>query len=196
MKDIYKKIWALAKPYYMKGRPMDIDHIEWMIDDALLICQKENIDDALLLPLVILHDVGYGDVPQGNPFNVDLRKAHTKAGEKITKNILTDINYDSEKSDKISYYVSVHDNWALDDNEIYLKDIILGSFNDLDFMWMATPKGFPALKKILNKNDLEMIEYLKKDDKLINRPFSTSSSKNLFYKYLENRSNEFKNIKN
>jgi len=49
MKNIYSKIWKLAKPYYEKGRPMDIDHIEWMMKDALLVSEKENLDDSLII---------------------------------------------------------------------------------------------------------------------------------------------------
>jgi hypothetical protein len=37
MKQIYREIWELAKPYYEKGRPMDIDHIRWMMKDAFLV---------------------------------------------------------------------------------------------------------------------------------------------------------------
>ena len=187
MKKIYQQIWKLAKPYYKKGRPMDIDHIEWMMKDALFVCEKENIDDSLLLPLVILHDVGYAEVPKDNPFNLDLRKAHMKAGKKIAKEILEKVNYPKEKIKKICYYVSVHDNWALGDYEIYQKDIILGIFTDLDFTWMVTNKGFPALMKILNKNKKEMVKYIENSEKLTDRPFSTKTTKELYQKYLNQR---------
>ena len=53
MKLIYQQLWELAKQYYEKGRPMDLDHVEWMMKDALFVCEKENIDDSIFLPLVI-----------------------------------------------------------------------------------------------------------------------------------------------
>ena len=118
MNQIYEDIWKLAKSYYEKGRPMDIDHIEWMMKDAFLVCQKENLDDSLLLPLVILHDVGYAEVPKDNPFKLNLRKAHMEAGAKIARHILEKLNYPKDKIKKIEYYVSVHDNWALGDNSV------------------------------------------------------------------------------
>jgi hypothetical protein len=34
MNKIYNQIWQLAKPYYKKGRTMDIDHIEWIMKEA------------------------------------------------------------------------------------------------------------------------------------------------------------------
>ena len=187
MKQIYQQIWKLAKPYYKKGRPMDIDHIEWMMKDALLVCKKENLDDTLLLPLVILHDVGYAEVPKDNPYNLDLRKAHMKAGKKIAKEILEKVNYPKDKIKTISYYVSVHDNWALGNNKIYQKDVILGTFTDLDFIWMTTKKGFPAISKILKKNKKEMVQYIENNEKLVERPFATKTVKELFQKYLQQR---------
>ena len=187
MKQIYQQIWKLAKPYYKKGRPMDIDHIEWMMKDALLVCEKEKLDDTLLLPLVILHDVGYAEVPKDNPYNLDLRKAHMKAGKKIAKEILEKVNYPKDKIKTISYYVSVHDNWALGNNKIYQKDVILGTFTDLDFIWMTTKKGFPAISKILKKNKKEMVQYIENNEKLVERPFATKTVKELFQKYLQQR---------
>ena len=159
MKEIYKKIWKLAKPYYEKGRPMDIDHIEWMMKDALLVCEKEGIDEEILLPLAILHDVGYANVSKEDPYKIETRKAHMKEGAKIAKEILAKVKYPKEKAEKIVYYVSVHDNWAFGDDE-YKRDRSLGAFKDLDFIWMATPKGFPAMMKVLGKNKKEMIEYI------------------------------------
>jgi hypothetical protein len=190
MKQIYEEIWKLAKRYYKKGRPMDLDHIEWMMKDAVLVCQKENLDDSLLLPLVILHDVGYAEVTKDSPFKLNLRKAHMEAGAKIARRILEKLNYPEDKIQKIEYYISVHDNWALGDNEIYKRDKILGAFTDLDYMWMATPKGFPALMKILNKNNQEMLEYLETNDKPKLRPFFTKTTKNLYEGYLEDRRKE------
>ena len=190
MKQIYEEIWKLAKPYYVKGRLMDIDHIKWMMKDASIVCQKENLDDSLLLPLVILHDVGYSEVPKDNPFKLNLRKAHMKAGAKIARRILEQLNYPKDKIEKVEHYISVHDNWALGDNEIYKKDKILGVFNDLDFMWAATSKGFPAVMKILNKNRQETLEFLYTDDKQKLRPFSTKTTKDLYGKYLEDRQKE------
>lgn len=189
MNQIYTKIWELAKPYYEKGRPMDIDHIEWMMQEAFLVCQKENLDDSLLLPLVILHDVGYG-VGNHIYFEKDLKKEHMVKGKQIAKEILSKLNYLHEKIEKISYYISVHDNWIFGENEIYKKDIILGTFSDLDYIWMATPKGFPALMKILGKNKQEMLEYLEINDKPKLRPFSTDTTKNLYEKYMDNRRKE------
>lgn len=191
MDKIYSQIWKLAKPYYKIGRSMDIDHIEWMMKDALLVCEKERLDDSLLLPLVILHDVGYSKAPKKNPWGLDMRKIHMREGEIITRKILTELNYPPDKIEKICYYVSVHDNWAYGDIEPFNKEKILGVFTDLDFTWMATPKGFPAVMEILNKDEKEMIEYLEdRETPAKGLPFSTKTTKELFEKYMDDRKKE------
>lgn len=185
-KEIYDLIWEKAKPYYEKGRPFDIEHIEWMIKDALLICEKESIDDSILLPLVILHDVGYSELDDlKNPYKLETRRAHMKAGAKIAKQILSEIDYPSPKISKIVDYIAIHDNWAFDENERYTNDKILGTFNDLDYMWLATEKGFKSGMKIMNLNQNEMLDYLKNNQKLIKRPFATQTALELYNDYLK-----------
>jgi len=191
MKEIYSKIWKLAKPYYEKGRQMDIDHIEWMMKEAMIVSEKENIDEEILIPLAILHDVGYAEVPKDNPFNLDIRKAHMEAGAKIAKQILEKVNYPKEKTEKIVYYVSVHDNWALGNDE-YKRDKLLGAFKDLDFIWMTTPKGFLAIRKILGKNKKEMIKYIESRPKEEGLVLTTKTTKELFKNYLSCRKKELK----
>jgi hypothetical protein len=188
MKPIYRKMWELAKPYYLKGRPMDIDHIEWMMKDALLVCKEENIDDTLLLPLVILHDVGYAEVSRNDYYNLDIRKAHMKAGEIIARRILEDLDYPKEKLDKICYYISVHDNWAFDDLKVY-EDPILNVFKDLDFIWIVTEKGFPAVMQVLGKNKQEMWDSVLAEPTPIygKKPFANKTTENIYKNYLKQR---------
>jgi hypothetical protein len=194
MKEIYSKIWELAKEYYLRGRAMDIDHVQWMMEDAMKVCKKEGIDDTLLLPLVILHDVGYAEVPKGNPFKLDLRKAHMEAGAKIAKKILKQVNYPKGKIEKIGYYVSVHDNWAFGVVDVYLKDIVLNVFNDLDFIWMYTPKGFPAMMTVMNKTSEDLLQWLESQPSPSEgkKPFSTKTTKDLYDGYLAARQKEFR----
>lgn len=187
MKQVYDKIWELAKPYYKKGRPMDINHIEWMMKDAFLVCQEEHLDDSLLLPLVILHDVGYAEVPEDNPFKLNLRKVHMEAGAKIARHILEKLNYPEAQKEKIVYYVSVHDSWAIGNSKEFNKNHILGAFNDLDFIWMVTPVGFETVRTTIGKSPQEMLEYIEFDEKHKLRPFSTKITENLYKKYFENR---------
>lgn len=186
-------MWDLAKPYYEQGRPMDIDHIKWMMNEANIICKNEKIDDSLLLPLCILHDVGYSEYSQSNYYSLDIRKAHMDAGAKIAKNILKKLKYDEEKTEKIVYYVSVHDNWAFGEVDLFEKNIILGVFKDLDFLWIATKKGFEAIRKTLKKTKEEMFEQIISEPSPIGgkKAFSTKTTKELYEKCLKELKKDF-----
>jgi hypothetical protein len=171
---------------------MDIDHVEWMMKEALLVCEKENLDDSLLVPLVILHDVGYSainNVKNVDYYQGDIRKAHMKAGKIITTDILKQLEYPNTKTGQIAKYVSVHDNWSFGEIDLYMNDKILGNFKDLDYIWMFTPKGFSLVQKILGKTNKEMIEYLKTEPSPIGgkKPFSSQTTKRLHDKYLRDR---------
>ena len=67
---------------------------------------------------------------------------------------------------------------------------MLGTFNDLDYMWMSTPQGFAAVMGILRKSPHEMLEYLEKNDKPILRPFSTNTTRALYEQYMAGRRRE------
>lgn len=190
MDKIYQDIWKLAKPYYLKGRPMDVDHIAWMMKEVIRLCELDNLDISLLLPLAILHDVGYSalvDPKTANYYDVNTRKFHMEAGKDIAEEILNNVNYPEDKSKKICHYVSIHDNWAFGEVDIYMKDKILGVFKDLDYLWIFYPKGFEAIRKVLKKNTKEMIEHLKAEASPIGgkKPFSTENTKKLHDEYLK-----------
>ena len=110
-----------------------------------------------------------------------------EVGARISREILEQLNYPSNKINRIQYYVSIHDNWAFNDKE---KDKLLGIFRDLDFIWMVTSKGFFAVRKILCKNSKEMIKYIE-SEKVI---FSSRLTKKLYKRYLKSRKKELKVI--
>jgi len=192
MKEIYLKMWELAKPYYLKARPEDVDHIQWMMKDAMFICEQENIDDSLLLPLVIFHDVGYALVDSTRFLEKGPRKEHMKQGARIVKEELTKLNYDKNKIEKISYYISVHDNWSFGEVDIYITDIILGTFKDLDYIWTYTKIGFDARTRDYNKTPREFLIELIDEPSPIHskKPFSNKTTEKLHIKYLEERKKE------
>jgi hypothetical protein len=188
----YTKILDLAEPYYRKGRPSDLLHIDWMMNAANLVCFKEGIDSTILQPLVILHDVGYSMVPNFAGFSAEVRKKHMEEGAKIAQEILHKLNYPKEKAEKIVHYVSVHDNWALGDNDSFNSDKVLGTFSDLDYIWMVTPSGFSAVRQMLKKSPYQMLEYIVLNDKPRLRHFCTKTTAALYEQYLEDRQEELK----
>ncbi len=185
MDKIYEQIWNLAKPHYKKGRPQDVTHIEWIMKEAKLVAKQEKLDETILIPLAILHDVGYSRVPKDNSYKKQIRELHMQEGSIIAREILEKLKYPKAQKEKIIYYVSIHDSWAIGNSKEFRKDKILGAFNDLDFIWMTTPIGFETVRKMIGKTPQEMIEYIVSDEKYKLRPMNKTTQK-LFNQYLEN----------
>jgi len=171
---------------------MDVEHIEWMMEKVEEMCKHEEIDESILMPLAILHDVGYSELSDPitvNYYNKDVRRAHMDLGAKIAEKILKTVDYSKNKSKKIINYIKIHDNWAFGEVDIYINDKILGSFKDLDYLWIYTKIGCKAIQKILKKNNLEMLDHLRNEITPIygKKPFSTEFTKKLRETYLKDR---------
>jgi len=188
MKKIYSKIWKLAKPYYKRGRPMDIAHISWMMNEADKICQLEKVDDSILLPLVILHDVGYG-ISEKVYFQKNKKELHMKEGAKLAKEILEKVRYSPEKIQIICNLIRVHDYWIYKRYSVYKKNKLLWIFNDLDFIWLVSSRGFKIMIKLLNKNKKEMLSYILADIRHKRIGFACKSTKKLYENYLRRLKN-------
>ena len=157
MQKIYQKILKKAIPYYKKGRFGDVKHIKWLVRTIPKLVDESEIDFDILLPVAILHDVGYCKVKKrANPFDLDIRKLHSKEGSKIAEKILKELNYDKNKIKEIKRLILKHDNWAFGDN--FKDEPILLLFQNFDFMWMASKEGFNIVRKFM-KMDKERFYY-------------------------------------
>lgn len=180
MPEVYNKIWRLAKRYNHQGQDYTEKHIEWLIKQSLLLAKQENIEEQIFIPFILLHDVGYSASQPDSPFASDSRKSHMQAGKQIAKKILRQVNYPKHLTNKISNYIAIHDNWAFNDHQLYRKNKILGLFNDLDFTSMYSAASFGSLMKILKKTPTQFMDYLKNNEKVINRPFASDNSRFIY----------------
>ena len=182
MKSRYKQLWKLAKPFYLKGRPCDIVHVSWMMRQANLLCKKEKIDESILIPLVILHDIGYA-ITEQTYYEKEKKKAHMIEGAKLAKQLLKQINYDFDKINQICSYIKIHDNWIFGETEIYENDKLLGIFHDLDFLWVTSENGFSFMIGALKKTRNQFIKELKQEAS--QKKFATQSTKEIFNKNIQ-----------
>jgi len=150
MKKEHVLLLSKAQHYYEKARSTDVPHIKWLIETIPKIIKDKEILE-LLIPLAILHDVGYSKVPKGaNPYDLKIRKLHSIEGAKITKKILKESNYSSSKIKEIVRLVRLHDDWAF--GNTFKTEPILKIFNNFDFMWQASKERFDMQKNLFHKD--------------------------------------------
>ena len=180
---MYKEIVELAEPYYQKGRPGDLKHIDWISKKLFELkptIERKGYDFDITYVLAILHDVGYSKMPKGyNPFDLKIRKLHAEKSAEVAKVILDKVNFPKSKRSKTLRLIKHHDDWAFNKP---LKDAEWRIFTDLDFAWEASKKGFDIVRKFLNKTRKDFLNIVKDDyrDKQKKHPFFLDKSKQLF----------------
>lgn len=185
---MYTKIVALSEPYYKKGRPGDVDHINWLSNSLLYleeIIKKKGYDFEIIYALTTLHDVGYAKLPKGyNPFDLKIRKLHAERSAEVAELIFREVNFPKLKRRKTLRLIKHHDDWAFNKP---LKDAEWRIFTDLDFAWEASPQGFDVVRKFLNQTRKDFLntvkDHFKKKQKKC--PFFLDKSKQLFLQDLK-----------
>jgi len=136
--EIYRK----AAPY-LDTRRNDV-HVSISYDFAWrLLAFYPEAEEKIVLPAIVLHDVGWKMVPEGRQLNAFGPKAkdkktqriHETEGVKIAEEILAGLNYDQEKIPEILSIIDGHDTRleALSLNDQLVKDA--------DKLWRFTPTG-------------------------------------------------------
>ncbi|MCL5093690.1 MAG: HD domain-containing protein [Patescibacteria group bacterium] len=190
LKSIYQKMWKVAKPHYEDGRVFDIPQIEWMLKVAQKVIKNEKLDEEVFIPLIILHDIGYTGIEEKAPNvkDAEIKRDHMIKGAKIAKKILQSFDLPTEKKEKVVELISIHDNWALGDNEPYKKSKDLAVFTDLDYMFpLISYNLFQAISDGLGEEIRESFEhFITTEEKLINRPLCCQSTKEIFNDLIDN----------
>jgi HD superfamily phosphodiesterase len=142
MKPDYRKIYQLAKPY-LETRHNDV-HTDISIRFAYQLLAVEGGSEAIVLPAVILHDVGWKKIPEHlhlkafgpNANSPELNRLHEVEGVKIAGNILKQVNYPEEKIYEIITIIEGHDSRqaAMSQNDRIVKDA--------DKLWRYSKQGF------------------------------------------------------
>ena len=105
----------LAKPYLAAARDNDV-HTRIALEFAFRLLETENGHREIVIPALILHDVGYSMVPTelmhrayGPRAEEDVTRIHEKEGAKIAAAILHDIRYEAVKTAEILKIIDGHD---------------------------------------------------------------------------------------
>ena len=112
-----KKLIKIIEPLYKTGRDGDWDHVLRMVNLCRTLLEHENGDENIVLPAAYLHDLGwtaidfsdFKKVSPGVKADSTSFARHMETGAQMAGEILTDLDYDPEKTKEIQGIIRVHD---------------------------------------------------------------------------------------
>ncbi len=118
MKEIFQQIWELALPYQDKRD--DKGHAEIALDYGEMLVGLEKGDEAIVIPAIILHDVGWSQLPRKRRLlifhkdtteeeKIPLRLHHQQESVRLAGDILIKVDYPGDLTEKILEIISGHD---------------------------------------------------------------------------------------
>lgn len=130
LEPVYQKIYERAKPFLRTRK--NVIHTKIVLQYALKLLKEETGDDKIVIPGVLLHDVGWKIVPEPlqltafgpNASNPGLVRVHEMEGAKIARNILEQLHYSPKRVKEICDIVRGHDSRKkpLSRNDQFVKD--------------------------------------------------------------------------
>jgi HD superfamily phosphodiesterase len=143
MKELFERLRDLAGPYQDKRD--DVGHAAITLAYAEKLVELEQGDEDIVIPAIILHDIGWSQVPtRGSLFDAhltrpqehDLRVAHQQESVRLAAGILREAGYPPQLHEEILTIISEHDTRQgfISKNE--------GLVRDADKLWRFSETGF------------------------------------------------------
>jgi hypothetical protein len=180
MKEIFEKIWETALPY--QDQRDDDGHARITLKYAKELVKLEGGNADIVIPAIILHDVGYSQIPRERRmliFDKDAKKKdreavrneHQEESVKLGEKILKELDYPEEMIAEILEIISQHDT---------RKGFISkeeGLVRDADKLWRYSPESFKVNTKHSKSELKKRCKRLEKDLKDTNYIYSESAKK-------------------
>ncbi|HIJ36727.1 MAG TPA: HD domain-containing protein [Deltaproteobacteria bacterium] len=192
LKKAYKRIRELARPY-LDTRKNDI-HTEISTRLAYLLLELEGGMEEVVIPAILLHDVGWKEVPEDmqmkafgpNASLPEWNRVHEVEGARIAGEILAEVKYDPEKVGEILRIIEGHDSRK---EPFSLNDTIV---KDADKLWRYDKEAVEINSDRFQLTCEEGIERLRVN---IEPWFLTDSAKKMAREEIEKRLQERGNRK-
>jgi HD superfamily phosphodiesterase len=170
MKEVFERIWELALPYQDKRD--DTGHAEITLKYATKLATLEKGDEDIIVPAIILHDIGYSQLEKERRLLIfdenaskedrhNIALEHQNESVKLATDILRKVNYPDALSKEILEIISQHDTREgfISKNE--------GLVRDSDKLWRTSREGFAAAEARRKSDDRSRF---KKAEEHINKP--------------------------
>ncbi len=139
---LYARLWRLARPY-LNTRQNEV-HTLISVGLAVRLLDHEEGDAAVVVPAVILHDVGWKRIPEKLQLQAfgphatapGLNRRHETEGVEIARGLLAQVPLDPKRVTEILAIIDGHDSRseAISPNDSLVKDA--------DRLWRYTQEGF------------------------------------------------------
>ena len=187
IKPVYQKIYQLAKPH-LSTRHNDV-HTEICLRFGYRLMKTEGGNERIVIPAIILHDVGWKKVPEKLHLKAfgpkatmpEITRVHEVEGVKIAKDILDKVNYDAEEMIRILEIIDGHDTRK---QAISLNDQVV---KDADKLWRYSKKGFYVDIKRFGESYAQGLNRLRKNLAVC---FFTNTARTLAGEELQKRERE------
>ncbi len=187
IRPVFEQIYQLAQPY-LNTRRNDV-HIQISLQYAHELLNSEGGEESIVIPAIILHDVGWKKIPEDLHLRAfgpratapELNRTHEEAGVEIAADILTKVQYDTEKVSEILEIIDGHDSRK---NALSLNDQIV---KDADKLFRYSQKGFEIDNQRFEETFAEGINRLRK---YLNRWFFTQTAFRIAKQELKERERE------
>ncbi len=193
MKEEFKKIWEIALPYQDKRD--DKGHARIVTEYAIKLCETESVNDMIIVPAAILHDIGWSQLPKEDwqvifdpnktpEMEYAVRIKHQDEGVKLAEKILNEAGYSPNFFKPILEIISQHDT-----RKKFFSDED-GAMRDADKLWRYSKTGFEAdLKRNNFTFDFLYDKMMKRIDE--KNFFFFESAKDIAKNELNDRKEEF-----
>jgi HD superfamily phosphodiesterase len=186
---IHRKIYEQAKPFLRTRK--NLIHTQIALRYALRLLKEEKSDENVVIPAILLHDVGWKTIPEDlqltafgpNPSNPQLVRVHEVEGTKIAETILKEFHYPPKKIKEICQIIRGHDSRK---RPISRNDRIV---KDADKLWRYSRKGMAI---DLDRFHIPRREYLIFLEVIINHWFLTPTGKEVARREILSRKKETK----
>ena len=188
MKAIDKKIYQKAKPF-LNTRANE-PHTKISYRYSLRLLRAEGGDPEIVIPAILLHDIGWKMIPEkdhlkmfGPKADKRLLKIHEREGARMAARILRELGYPEGKAKAIVSIVKKHDTSTRPRslNEKIVKDS--------DRLWRFSKQGFLINGMRFKVLPQKHLSYLQKK---IEEWFFTETAKKIAIKEIQKRGNDLK----
>jgi HD superfamily phosphodiesterase len=112
-----EQLWNRALFFLERGRAGDTEHTRAAVDNGKTLLTKEGGNPRVVIPTLILHDVGWSQVEFSDFINSPSQAnehagsiyLHMRYGAQIASDILTDLEWNLTLIQRITTIIAVHD---------------------------------------------------------------------------------------